>query len=179
MFLFDMTQHLFFTVITGSLATLAVISVLLVLGSIYACVMEWADDNEKDYNNPMWSFLLKMTSLYRINDIFVDEAGGLEHYKYGLTTNKKYEGHSYADLSAPERSKAETVLPYGAFVFGLILLVFVGPLAILVMLWIYPVTLTCLTLLALAHLLRFCKRLSKKFTKHTVDPNAHKEEVEQ
>lgn len=175
MFLFDMTAKLFWTVVGGSIGVLGIIGVLLVLGSIYACVMKWADDNEKDYNNPAWSLILKMHGRYRIKDVPITIDFDQKYWK-GSSHSKAYEGCSCKNLA---RNDVEDI---GACVNGdlclkVLFIVFVVPIVILFALWIYPVTLTALTLLALAHLLRFCKRLSKKFTKHTVDPDAHKEEA--
>lgn len=177
MFLFEMTAKLFWTVVGSSIGVLVTIGVLLILGLIYLCVMEWADDNEKEYNNPMWSLILKIFGLYRIKNVPHSDGYGTD-YTDGFTSNKKYEGCSYKDLPV---STGEKIITYhdGDLVASMFAVVFICPLALLVALWIYPVTLTCLTLLALAHLLRFCKRLAKKFTKHTVDPNAHKKGAEQ
>ncbi|MFT0517298.1 hypothetical protein [Pseudomonas faucium] len=49
-----------------------------------------------------------------------------------------------------------------------------APLALLVMVKIYPVTIAVLTSIAIAHLARFARRHKKLFDKHIKDPEAHK-----
>lgn len=58
-------------------------------------------------------------------------------------------------------------------VFGTLLVLFWGPILLSVGLLVYPVTLVVISLVLLAFLTRFSRRLYKRFEKHEQDPNAH------
>ena len=91
----------------------------------------------------------------------------------GYTRNKEYDG------SKKGRAESDGIKVYNDFLIdlGIPTLILVLPILALLAVALYPVTLTIFSLYTVLFVSRSVRRLTKKFTKHTIDPNAHKEEI--
>lgn len=139
--------------------------VSLILGWAWTWAWFYLDDGEKKISNPVVAFIIKnQPTLYYLR------GAGSRNY----TTNKAYEGKSW--MHVPSEYCTHTSWDQWGRFWKLGFLLGISPIFTLLAVAFYPVTLTIFTLYSLMFVARSARRLSKKFTSHTVDLNAHKKE---
>lgn len=112
----------------------------------WAWIWAWIDDRETPTDNPIIEFTMK---------------------KMGWVKGKKYSCFTYAK-GEMKRSDGACGFFYPMFAVA------IGPTLIMLMILLYPLTLSILLACLLARLARFARRHKKLFDKHIKDPNAHK-----
>lgn len=113
---------------------------------VWVRVWAWIDDAKPPKENPMIRLVMRLRG-------YEEDTEKWSAYKY-----RKGEKKSDGDFA--------TLLPMAAAL--------VAPSAFLAAFYLYPLTLTVITLYLMARLARFARRHKKLFDKHIADPNAHK-----
>lgn len=128
----------------------------LLLCQLWNWVWAWIDDAKPSSHNPLVAKVMQWMG-YEKDD-------GVYSYKKAKETVQL----TYSTYTSYSHSDGEK----GFFLPLLIL--FTGPIIILLAIAIYPVTIGIATAFALARLARFARRHKKLFDKHIKDPEAHK-----
>lgn len=153
--------------------------VLVVLGFLFSLAHQFVYDEDKLGPNPALKLFLK--DQVKFYPIIWGEGFNRPNKIWKYVKEKEYANKTYEEV------KKETPITYYEHevvrinqrrynnFWACLGLMFFAPFTALVALEIYPVVLFVGTVTALLHLARFTVRLKKKFTSHTIDPNAHKE----
>lgn len=152
--------------------------VLVGLGFLFSLAHQFVNDEDKRGPNPALKMFTK--DLVKFYPIIWGEDMTNPHKVWKYSMDKKDEDKTWKET----RDTATLYYEYEADrinkqcytkFWAILAIMFIGPFITLVALEVYPVVLFVGTITALLHLARFSVRLSKKFTSHTIDPNAHKE----
>lgn len=139
---------------------------ILIIGYLWTFAWAYLDDGESNIKNPVFALFKRITGFYPVTWC---SSGGT----FGYVRSKEHEGQDFAS------ARTQGVRVYDGFLMCITVpaIIFLLPLLTLLAVAFYPVTLTIFTLYTLMFVARSGRRLSKKFTSHTIDPNAHKEEI--
>ena len=140
---------------------LGVILAILLLGYLWTFAWAYLDDGDSKIKNPAFALFKSVTGFYPVKT-WGDT--------WGFVRNKEYDGRKKA------HAQEAGIKVYDDFLisFGIPVLIAASPLITLLAVAFYPVTLTIFTLYSVMFVARSVRRLAKRFTKHTTDPNAHK-----
>jgi hypothetical protein len=130
--------------------TLAVCFILTgFIGIIWSNVWSWIDDNETEVTNPINRIALLLCA-GRKTDIY-------DYWRYRAFFNV---------------TRTDDIL---IIYFWAISVLLSAPIAILLAVKLYEISLFIVAVVLIAHLARFARRHKKVFDKHVKDPDAHKE----
>lgn len=149
--------------VLGGIFLGAILSILII-GYLWTWIWAYLDDGDSKIKNPAFALFKGVTGFYPVM---------MYTCVWGFVRNKAYDGR---DESRAERDGIR-VYDDCLVALGVPMLIFVSPILTLLAVAFYPVTLTIFSLYAVLFVSRSVRRLTKKFTSHTIDPNAHKEEV--
>lgn len=149
------------------------ILVLVVLGFVYSLAHQFVHDEDKCGPNPALKMFAKdLVKFYPI--MWLDDREGICKY----VKEKEHAGKNFTEVAGVVTTYYASEVRdinrqcYSKF-WAILGIIFFAPFTILVALEVYPVVLFVGTVTALLHLTRFTVRLTKKFTSHTIDPEAH------
>lgn len=146
---------------------LGVILSILVIGYLWTWIWAYLDDGDSNIKNPAFALFKGVAGFYPVR------GGYGSGYLDGYVRNKECDGYHKHDAQV----EGIKVYTEELIQMGVPVLIFLLPILTLLAVTFYPVPLTIFTLYSIMFVARSGRRLSKKFTSHTIDPNAHKEEI--
>lgn len=141
-------------------------------------VWAWIDDSKASKQNPFLHFIATHLG-YKYNKQYEVDSSMEKfiHFVVNPDVDDQYGQREWAYVKWDKDENRIAKSDGARFIFVPAGVLLAAPFSFLLGMYFYTTALIIITTIAIAHLSRFVRRLSKTFKKHVTDPDAHKEKA--